>query len=91
MDELDTDTNEEDAIPSPMGDEGKPPSSPVDSGTSNNPALAKINSFSQDKWQLERCPRISYLHFVNITFSTLTKDCRIQILYEWKMNTWKTS
>jgi hypothetical protein len=71
MDELDTDTNEEDAIPSPMRDEGKPPSSPVDSGISNNPALAKINSFSQDKWQLERCPRISYLHFVNITFSTL--------------------
>jgi hypothetical protein len=43
MDELDTDTNEEDAIPSPMRDEGKPPSSPVDSGISNNPALAKIN------------------------------------------------
>ena len=35
MDELDTDTNEEDAIPSPMRDEGKPPSSPVDSGISN--------------------------------------------------------
>jgi hypothetical protein len=33
MDELDTDTNEEDAIPSPMRfyDEGKPASSPVDS------------------------------------------------------------
>jgi hypothetical protein len=43
MDELDIDTNEEGAIPSPMRDEGKPPSSPVDSGISNNPALAKIN------------------------------------------------
>jgi hypothetical protein len=54
MDELDTDTNKEDAIPSPMRNEGKRgPSSPVDSGISNNPALAKINSyssiFSQDK------------------------------------------